>query len=120
MDFLRWLATWVGTALDDNWPEARQRAMVARTAHFCRWQGTARGIAEQVTIHTGISPEVIDTGGVAWSVTPNSPLPGSSAPEVMVRLRASDPTSIDLPAIERIVLSCKPAHVAFRVEILPL
>ncbi|MDQ1374536.1 MAG: hypothetical protein QOJ09_1874, partial [Actinomycetota bacterium] len=41
-DFLPWLAGWVGIALDENWPEARQRALVARAGELYRSRGTAK------------------------------------------------------------------------------
>lgn len=118
LDFLDWLAGWVGVALDQNWPEERRRALVRRSGELYRWQGTARGIAEHIALYTGIVPEVVDSGGAAWSPSPAGPLPGSPRPEVVITIRAGDPATLDLRHLEAIVAAAKPAHVAHRIEVL--
>jgi phage tail-like protein len=118
LDFVDWLAGWVAVSLDQNWPEARQRALVARAGDLYRWQGTTRGIAEHVALYAGVVPEVVDSGGAVWSPAPGGPLPGRAAPEVIVRVRAEDPGAIDLQQLDAIVAAAKPAHVAHRVEII--
>jgi phage tail-like protein len=118
LDFLEWIAGWVAVSLDQNWPEARQRALVARAGDLYRWQGTARGIAEHVALYSGVVPQVEDSGGAVWSPAPGGPLPGRPQPEVIVRVRAEDPGAIDLQHLDAIVAAAKPAHVAHRVEVI--
>ena len=48
LDFVEWLAGWVGAAIDESWPPQRQRELVGRTARLYRRRGTVGGIAEQV------------------------------------------------------------------------
>ncbi len=117
LDFLEWLAGWVGVSLDQNWPEPRRRALVARAGDLYRWQGTARGIAEHVALYSGVVPEVEDSGGAVWSPAPGGLLPGRAEPEVVVRVRSDDPDAIDLQHLDAIVAAAKPAHVAHRVEV---
>jgi phage tail-like protein len=117
VDFLDWLAGWVGIMLDQNWPESRRRALVGRAGELYRWQGTARGIAEHVALYTGVLPEISDSGGAAYSEAPDGPLPGRPMPEIVVRVRVADPGSIDLRHLEAIVVAAKPAHVAHQVEV---
>jgi phage tail-like protein len=34
LDFLAWLATWVGVSLDENWPLERQRSLINRAVEL--------------------------------------------------------------------------------------
>jgi len=116
-DFLPWLSSWVGVALDENWPLARRRALVARAGELYRSRGTARGLADQIELYTGAAPEVEESGGTVWSPTPGGSPPGHAVPEVVVRVRGNN--SIDPKRLEAIVLDAKPAWVAHRIEVLP-
>jgi phage tail-like protein len=120
LDFVEWLGSWVGLDLDNNSAEPRRRAMVAQAAGLYRWWGTARGIAEQIAIYTGVSPEIIDSGGVSWSPFPGASPPGEPTADVVVRLRVADPASVDVRSVEVILSECVPAHVTYRVEVLQL
>ncbi len=116
-DFVEWLSEWVGLSVDENWPLDRRRALVAEAARLYRWRGTARGLSAHVALYAGIEPEVEETGGVAWSPTPNAPVPGTAGHQVTVRLRTSRGTSVERERIEAIVAAAKPAHVTHRVEV---
>lgn len=116
-DFTAWLAGWVGLTLDENWPPARRRALVAGAVELYRWRGTRRGLAEHVRIYTGVTPEVEDSGGAAWSPVPGGEPPGRPEPEVTVRVRVADPEQVDRGRLDRLVAAAKPAHVAHRVEV---
>src|SRR5439155_15793407 len=85
LDFLNWLAGWVAVSLDQNWPEERRRALVARAGELYRWHGTVKGITDHVALYAGVVPEVDDSGGAVWSPVPNGPLPGSPTLELVVR-----------------------------------
>jgi phage tail-like protein len=69
-DFVPWLAGWVGLVLDPAWPMGRRRAGIARAAELYRLRGTAAGVAAAVELATGVSPEVTESGGSAWSPRP--------------------------------------------------
>jgi phage tail-like protein len=116
-DFLDWLATWVGIALDDTWDEARRREIVARAVELYRMRGTAAGLAAQVEIQTGGQVEIIENGGTAWSVDAGGELPGSPEPLVVVRVVVDDPKSVDAGRVDQLVAAAKPAHVPHRVEV---
>ncbi|MGH9165371.1 MAG: phage tail protein [Acidimicrobiales bacterium] len=118
LDFVEYLAAWVGVELDETWPEARQRQLVGDAVRLYRWRGTRRGLAEAVALYTGVEPEIEDSGGVAWSPTPGGALPGSPEPSVVVRVRVADVGAVDVARLEALVAAAKPAHVAHRVEVL--
>jgi phage tail-like protein len=121
LDFVAWLAEWVGVELDASWPDDRQRALVSRAAELFAWRGTVRGVSEAVAIYTGVVPEILETGATAWTGVPPpaGALPGSPAGTLVVRVRvpAGEGETIDLARLDRLVEAAKPAHVAHRVEI---
>jgi phage tail-like protein len=124
LDFVEWLAEWVGVELDASWPEARQRALVARAADLFAWRGTVRGVSEVVAIYTGVVPEIIESGATAWTGVPPpaGELPGFAAGELVVRVRVApgDAEVIDPVRLDRLVAASKPAHIAHRVEVYEL
>jgi phage tail-like protein len=123
VDFVPWLAGWVGLALDPAWPVGRRRAAIARAAELYRWRGTARGIAAAVELATGVSPEVVESGGATWSAQPTTGPPvgadPTAAPHLLVRLRVAAGATADLSAARRAVDLSAPAHIPASVEILP-
>jgi phage tail-like protein len=116
-DFLEWLAAWLGVELDETWTIDRRRELVLRAVELYRWRGTARGLAQAVTVFTGAEPEVVDSGGVAWSTMPDNPLPGDSEPRVVVRLGAQHAASVDRARLEALVAAAKPAHVVAEIQV---
>jgi phage tail-like protein len=117
VDFLDWLAGWVGVTLDETWPLSRRRALVGQAIRIYSLRGTARGLAEQIEIFTGIAPEIEESGGVSWSTTADSPLPGEPVPRVTVRLRAGPDEEIDERRLRALVAAARPAHVLAEVEV---
>jgi phage tail-like protein len=115
-DFLDWLAGWVAYPLDDEWPLAQRRALVAEAVQLHRWRGTRRGLAKHVELLTGGTVEVVDTGGCGWSPHPGSRLPGTPEPriEVTVRTRAGAP--VDPARIRTLIVDSLPAHVPVTVR----
>jgi phage tail-like protein len=116
-DFLAWLASWVGFALDDTWDEGRRRAAVARAVELYRVRGTASGLAAQVQLQTGGAVEIVENGASSWSVDPGGDLPGSPEPLLVVRVTVPDPKAIDGTRLDALVAAAKPAHVLHRIEI---
>jgi phage tail-like protein len=117
-DFVDYLAGWVAAAPDETWPLERRRALVAHALRMHALRGTAAGLAEQIRTYTGIEPEIDESGGVSWSTTPESPLPGEAQPRVTVRVRAPAGASVDVRRVRALVESVRPAHVHAEVEVL--
>lgn len=113
-DFVSWLGGWVGLVMEEEWPEDRRRNLIANAVDLFRWRGTVRGLAEAVALFTDEIPEILESGGVAWGVTPGVEPPGIAEAQIVVRVEVDDGTA--LARIERIVALAKPAHLAHRVE----
>lgn len=120
VDFLPWLAGWVGIELDGNWSEAQQRRMVGRAVDLLQWRGTARGVVALIRHYLDVEEDdvdVQDSGAVAWSATPNGPIPGSAVPSVQVTVRTADSDGIDARRLESLVRTSVPAHVIPSIEV---
>jgi phage tail-like protein len=117
VDFVEWLAGWVGLALDQTWPADRQRALIHQAADLYRLRGTAKGIAAHVALYLQIEPEIEETGGAAWSPFPNGPIPGDAVPSLKVRVRVADPASVNVQRLDAVVRTAKPAHVPHEIEV---
>jgi phage tail-like protein len=117
MDFVEWLAGWVGLALDQTWPADRQRALIHQAADLYRLRGTAKGIAAHVALYLQIEPEIEETGAAAWSPVPNGPIPGDAVPSLKVRVRVADPASVNVQRLDAVVRTAKPAHVPHEIEV---
>ena len=118
IDFVEWLAGWVGLALDQTWPRDRQRALIRQAADLYRLRGTAKGVAAHVALYLQIEPEIEETGGAAWSPVPGGPIPGDAVPHLKVRVRVSDPASVDVQRLDAVIRTAKPAHVAHEIEVI--
>jgi phage tail-like protein len=116
-DFVEWLAGWVAVSLDEAWAPARRRQLVARAVELYRSRGTVDGLVAAVELYTGVTPEVVESGGCGWSEVADSALPGTTQPRLQVIVRTSDPSRVDARVVERIVAENKPAHLPHTVEI---
>jgi phage tail-like protein len=116
-DFLQWLGGWVGLALDESWPAARRRALLAEAADLYRVRGTARGLAAFLRLLTGAEVEIDETGGAAYSTTASAAPPGSPNFAMVVRFRPPAGVELDPARMDALVATAKPAHVFHRVEI---
>jgi phage tail-like protein len=117
MDFVEWLAGWMALVLDESWPPERKRAFLGQAAELYRWRGTVRGLAGVIAIHTGVQPEIVDSGGTEWSPVPSRGLPPRRGHHVTVRLTVPRGSTIDVNRLDRIVAATKPAHVAHKIEL---
>lgn len=52
-DMLPWLASFLGLALDDRWPEHARRTLVAEAAWLFRFRGTVPGLKRFLAIYLG-------------------------------------------------------------------
>jgi phage tail-like protein len=116
-DFLEWLGSWFGLALDDSWSVERRRAALAGAFDFYRMRGTVKGLKAQLETLTGGSVEIIDTGGVATSTKAGEALPGSPNFALMVRVAVDDPSAINDARLDALIASAKPAHVSHKVQL---
>ena len=116
-DFLQWLAGWVGVALDEGWPESRQRRFVADAVELFSWRGTRRGVVGLVAAYLSVEPEVVEDGGASWSAVPGGDPPGRDDGRVEVVVRVPDIDAVDLTRLEAIVASAAPAHLVTTVRV---
>jgi phage tail-like protein len=116
-DFLPWLASWVGLAVNERWSVEQRRQFLSEAADLYRWRGTVTGISRAVEVYAGVAPEISEGGGVAWSPQPGGAVPGQRGAPLVVRVHATGGRPVDPDAIERIVADAKPAHVPHRVEV---
>jgi phage tail-like protein len=59
LDFLSWLASWIGLTLDRHWPEAKRRQFVKRAARLYHLRGTRTGLWRQLLFYLGFEPDTI-------------------------------------------------------------
>jgi phage tail-like protein len=57
-DFLTWLANWVALLLDEEWDEAKRRALIAEAVQLYRLRGTVSGLKRYLEIYTGYEPQI--------------------------------------------------------------
>jgi len=117
-DFVRWLADWVGTVLDENWPLERQRATVAHSVRLYRMRGTVEGLRALIEVVTGGEVLLAESGGVRWSAAPNTAPPGEAAARLSVRVTLPPGVSVDAAALEELIIAEKPAHVPHSLEVI--
>ena len=61
-ELLPWLASWVGLALDERWPEERRRRLLGAGVSLFRRRGTKKGLQDYLEIYTGRKPRIIEHG----------------------------------------------------------
>ncbi|MFC9603409.1 phage tail protein [Streptomyces niveus] len=118
-DFLDWLASWVAVEPHEDSPTDHRRTAVRGAVARHARRGTLGGLAEAVRLETGTEPEIAESGGTAWSTSPNTPLPGSAVPWVTIRVRAAEGRPLDRVRLEELIDTEVPAHVGFSLELLP-
>ncbi|GIG59131.1 phage tail protein [Longispora fulva] len=116
-DFLDWLAGWVALSLDESWPVAQRRDLVAHAVELHRWRGTKRGLAAHVRLLTGGAVEVVDSGVCGWSDLPGGEVPGSGPAQVVVRVGVPDPGQVNERRLRAAIVEAVPAHVLVTLEV---
>lgn len=53
VDFLSWLASWIGVRFDRSWSEEKRRQFLKRAGPLLDWRGTLRGLREELLILLG-------------------------------------------------------------------
>jgi phage tail-like protein len=117
LDFLQWLGTWVGLALDESWTPERRRAFVAEASALYKVRGTLGGLRDYLELLTGGEVGVEDSGGTAWSTESGSPFPGRPDFEVTITLPSTSAAGLDAAQIDLLVAAAKPANVKHRVVV---
>ena len=63
-EFVRWVGSWLGLALDPSLPEERQRGLVAAAGALFPFRGTARGLRGLLEAFTEGTVDIQDGAGV--------------------------------------------------------
>lgn len=101
--FLPWLASWFDLSLSEHWPEARRRRLLAEATTLYRWRGTRYGLVRMIELCTGLTPQVTES---------------TQQPFVFhVQIRIPPDHEVEAEFIEKIILSHKPAHAGYILEI---
>jgi phage tail-like protein len=116
VDFLAYLASWVGVRLEPAWPLAARRAVVGRAVALHRLRGTGPGLVERLWLCLGVYAQVLDGPGATWSATPDTELPGSPVAEVVVRVWPGPSGVLDPDQVGALVAASCPAHLRCVVE----
>ncbi|WNI16160.1 phage tail protein [Actinacidiphila sp. ITFR-21] len=119
LDFLAWLASWVGADDDPRWPPELRREAVVRAVELHRWRGTRRGLVERLRLTLAVNADVTGDGGALWSRTAGAELPPEPPGEVVVRVWPDRDRPVDEDRVRDVVRALCPVHVSCRVEVLP-
>lgn len=111
-EFLPWLGSWVGLALDSRIPAENRREVVRAAPELFRWRGTKRGLRQFLHLFTGVEPEIIEP--TLSEIASNR----NQAFRFTVRMRLPAGSPIQRAYVETIVDAEKPAFAAATVEIL--
>lgn len=117
LDFVAWLADWVGAEVRPDDAQQQLRQAVATAAVLHRSRGTSRGLAAAVQLAFGVAPEIVESGGACWAAAPLGPFPGDPVPRLEVTLRVSDPEQVDAQRLRELVATARPAHMPFTVNV---
>ncbi|GAA4224060.1 phage tail protein [Actinomadura meridiana] len=117
IDFVGWLADWVGAELHGEETERQARGAVAAATALHRLRGTRRGLATAVRLGFGVTPEIAESGGAAWSERPRGQFPGEREPRLEVVVRVPDPSKVDERRLDALVGAVRPAHVPYAVHV---
>lgn len=119
IEFVNWLASWVGLVMKEDWSESKKRKVLARIIPLYRIKGTRRGLEEFLNVYVEGGVKVYDNVGL-FQVGVNSRIGTSTAIDMTnsfrVEITLSDAEQ-QLNAIARkkklietIVLREKPVH----------
>jgi len=117
---LPWLASWLDLVLDESWPLAKRRKLVARAAELYRWRGTWRGLSEYLEIYAGVTPEIIE-------YIPGMPLDSTSRLGINTQLGSPGTGNhftisvdvvekVDIRVIKNIIEAQKPACTTYTLR----
>lgn len=108
---VRAIGSWVGLDwVDPTLPDAAQRRLVRGYCAGLPWRGTALGLSRLLTLITGSTPEIEDSGGVF--LEDEAP---EAWPHVSIRLPSAGRATVN--DLCRIIRQELPATVTFDLEI---
>lgn len=110
---LPWLASWLALVLNERWPIAARRELLAAAADLYRWRGTRRGLSAYLQIYTGVAPTILEPGIIAGA-TRDTALPAHT---FRVLLTLPPQSHVERELVEAIIESEKPAHTTYTLEI---
>jgi len=115
-DLVEWLAGWVGVTISPEISDERRRQLVAVAARLYAGRGTLYAIRTLIEIATGQRPEIVESGGTAWSPEPGARMPGWPDPGLVIRLQAADHLTEE-SNLRSLIAAFVPAHVPWRLEV---
>jgi phage tail-like protein len=59
-ELLDWLAGFLGLALDERWPAAARRRLIAEGTWLMRFRGTVAGLARFIELYVGVAPILVE------------------------------------------------------------
>ena len=59
-DFLTWLASWMGLALDRHWPVEKRRRLLKHAYRLYQLRGTPEGLRLHLEIYSGSQPGILE------------------------------------------------------------
>jgi phage tail-like protein len=59
-ELLDWLASFLGLALDERWPTAARRRLIAEGMRLMRFRGTVGGLTRFIEIYAGVAPILVE------------------------------------------------------------
>jgi phage tail-like protein len=59
-DFLAWLASWMGLALEQRWPVEKRRKLVANIHQLYALRGTPEGLRQHINLYAGSESRVLE------------------------------------------------------------
>ncbi len=114
--FVRWLASWLGIAADENWPAEKLRMLIGTAPELYKNRGTRYGMEAIIEIFTGERPIIIEHFQICCDQYPEAnqeyaKLFGEDAYCFWVILKPYQVRSEEeRAAVRRIVDAEKPAH----------
>jgi phage tail-like protein len=94
VDFLSWLAAWLGLSLQNNWPVRKRRELVRQAHRLYELRGTPEGLKLLIELYTGFEPRILELFRLRrWLIVDGSKLGDQSAvlgKDVMKRLQIGE------------------------------
>ncbi len=120
VEFLPWLASWLGMELDENLPVGKRRELLAESADLMRHQGTRFALREHLRLYAGRAPLIVENFsglrlGQDGVMGVNSRI-GTLEPHTLAVTVIAD-ENLDEQALRRVVETEKPPHVAYTLEV---
>ena len=60
VDFLSWLASWLGMTLKNGWPVAMRRGLVENAHRLYALRGTPEGLRLHIALYAGVQPRILE------------------------------------------------------------